>query len=72
MMTAALQALRDVPNTLGAWALDIANRLGKRIYDPRSLDRMERDARESSKAYNAARAARGEVPQPSRNRRPSI
>ncbi len=71
-MTAVLQALRDVPNTLGAWALDIANRLGKRTYDPRSLDRMEGYARESSKAYNAARAARGEVPQPSRNRRPSI
>lgn len=71
-MTAVLQALRDVPNTLGTWALDIANRLGKRTYDPRSLDRMERDARESSKAYNAARAARGDVPQPSRDRRPSI
>ena len=44
-MTAVLQALREVPNTLGAWAMDIANRLGKRTYDPRSLDRMEGYAR---------------------------
>lgn len=44
-MTAVLQALREVPNTLGAWAMDIANRLGKRTYDPRSLDRMEDYAR---------------------------
>lgn len=44
-MTAVLQALREVPNTLGAWAMDIANRLGKRTYDPRSLDRIEGYAR---------------------------
>lgn len=44
-MTAVLQAMREVPNTLGAWAMDIANRLGKRTYDPRSLDRMEDYAR---------------------------
>lgn len=44
-MTAVLQALREVPNTLGAWAMDIANRLGKRTYDPRSLDRVEGYAR---------------------------
>lgn len=71
-MTAVLESLREVPNTLCAWALDIANRLGKRTYDPRSLDRIEGIARESSRAYNAARAARGDVPQPSRDRRPSI
>ena len=44
-MTAVLQALREVPNTLGAWAMDIANRLGKRTYDPRDLDRVEGYAR---------------------------
>lgn len=71
-MTAAIVKLREVPETLSAWALDIANRLGKRTYDPRSADRMVREATRAAEAYNAARAARGDVPQPSRNRRPSI
>lgn len=71
-MTAVLESLREVPNTLCAWALDIANRLGKRTYDPRSLDRMVREATCAAEVVNAARAARGDVPQPSRNRRPSI
>lgn len=55
-MTAVLQALREVPNTLGAWALDIANRLGKRTYDPRSLDRVEGYARAASVAGDLSRS----------------
>lgn len=53
-VTAAVERLREVPETLGEWALDIARRLGKRIYDPRSPDRMAADAiavaREMSRA----------------------
>lgn len=43
-VTAAVERLREVPETLGEWALDIARRLGKRIYDPRSPERMAADA----------------------------
>ena len=55
-MTAVLKALREVPNTLGAWAMDIANRLGKRTYDPRDLDRMEGYARAASVAGDLSRS----------------
>lgn len=55
-MTAVLQALREVPNTLGAWAMDIANRLGKRTYDPRDLDRVEGYARAASVAGDLSRS----------------
>lgn len=55
-MTAVLKALREVPNTLGAWAMDIANRLGKRTYDPRDLDRMESYARAASVAGDLSRS----------------
>lgn len=30
--------LREVPETVSAWALDIAKKMGKRTYDPRSLE----------------------------------
>lgn len=55
-MTAVLESLREVPNTLCAWALDIANRLGKRTYDPRDLDRMESYARAASVAGDLSRS----------------
>ena len=59
-----------VPDHLSELAQGIGKRLGARVMS--AFDAMVAGARESSKAYNAARAARGEVPQPSRNRRPSI
>ena len=46
----AVGRLREVPNTLSEWALGIANRLGKRMYDPSSLDHLMRQARDASRA----------------------
>lgn len=46
----AVGRLREVPNTLSEWALGIANRLGKRMYDPNSLDHLMRQARDASRA----------------------
>lgn len=34
----AIGRLREVPETVSAWALDIAHKMGKRTYDPRSLE----------------------------------
>lgn len=59
-----------MPDHLSEVAQGIGKRLGARVMS--AFDAMVANAREASKAYNAARAARGEVPQPSRNRRPSI
>lgn len=42
----ALGRLREVPNTLSEWAHEIARRLGKRVYDPNSLEHTARQARE--------------------------
>lgn len=47
--------LREVPETLSAWALDIANKLGKRTYNPNSLDYQMRRATEVARAMNASR-----------------
>lgn len=45
-VTAAIQRLREVPNIVSEWAQEIARRLGKRVYDPNSLEHMSRQARE--------------------------
>lgn len=47
--------LREVPETVSAWALDIARKLGKRTYDPNSLDYMARQATEAARGINASR-----------------
>lgn len=47
----------EVPNTLSEWALGIANRLGKRMYDPSSLDHLMRQARDASRALEHGREA---------------
>lgn len=65
-----IERLGWVPDRLSELAQGIGKRLGARVMS--AFDAFAANAREASKAYNAARAARGEVPQPSRNRRPSI
>ena len=56
-MREAVGRLREVPNTLSEWALGIANRLGKRMYDPSSLDHLMRQARDASRALEHGREA---------------
>lgn len=56
-MRKAVGRLREVPNTLSEWALGIANRLGKRMYDPSSLDHLMRQARDASRALEHGREA---------------
>lgn len=48
-VTAAIQRLREVPNIVSEWAQEIARRLGKRVYDPNSLEHMARQAREGAR-----------------------
>lgn len=45
-VTAAIQRLREVPNIVSEWAQEIARRLGKRVYDPNSLEHVSLQARE--------------------------
>lgn len=54
-VTAAIGKLREVPNVVSDWAQEIARKLGKRIYDPRSLDHMARQAREVARGMGSAR-----------------
>lgn len=51
----AVERLREVPETVSAWALDIAHKLGKRTYDPTSLDYMKRQAIEAARGISSAR-----------------
>ncbi len=60
----AIERLREVPETVSAWALDIAHKLGKRTYDPCSLDYM---VREATRAAEVTNAARGWEPRQNRN-----
>lgn len=57
-VTQAIERLREVPETVSAWAQDIARKLGKRVYDPRSLDYLAREAREAARASSIDRGAR--------------
>lgn len=54
-MKQVIQRLREVPETVSAWALDIANKLGKRTYDPNSLDYIKRQAIEAARGISASR-----------------
>ena len=54
-MKQVIQRLREVPETVSAWALDIANRLGKRTYNPNSLDYVMRQATRAAEAFNRSR-----------------
>lgn len=54
-VTAAIQRLREVPNIVSEWAQGIARRLGKRVYDPNSLEHMARQAREVAHGMEASR-----------------
>lgn len=47
-----IERLREVPETVSAWALDLAARMGKRTYNPNSLDYQMRAAREAARAVN--------------------
>lgn len=54
-VTAVMGKLREVPNVVSDLAQEIARKLGKRIYDPRSLDHMARQAREVARGMGSAR-----------------
>ena len=54
---AAIERLREVPNIVSEMALGIAERLGKRVYDPNSLDYQMRAATRASEAWNRDHAA---------------
>lgn len=60
----AIERLREVPETVSAWALDIAHKLGKRTYDPTSLDYVKRQAIEAERGISSAR---GWEPRQNRN-----
>lgn len=55
-VTAAIGRLREVPNIVSEWAQGIARKLGKRIYDPNSLDYQMRQARAASRGLAAERS----------------
>ena len=55
----AIGRLSEIPNTLSRWALGIAHELGKRVYDPNSLERA---------MSRATEAARSQPRQPFRGR----
>lgn len=57
-----MSRLREVPNTVSEWAQDIARKLGRRVYDPRSLDYVIRQATAAAEIDNARRSARGYEP----------
>lgn len=47
-MRSAVERLSEIPNTLSRWALGIARELGKRVYDPRSIARINQRAVEAA------------------------
>lgn len=63
-VTQAIERLREVPNIVSEWAQDIARKLGKRIYDPRSLEYM---AKEATRAAELSDRARGWEPRQRRD-----
>lgn len=54
-VTEAISRLREVPNAVSEWAQDIARKLGKLVYDPRSLDYQMRRATEAARAMDSSR-----------------
>lgn len=57
-VTEAIGKLREVPSIVSEWAQGIARKLGKPVYNPNSLDRMARQAREVSRGMDVG-ATRG-------------
>lgn len=55
-VTAVIQRLREVPETVSAWALEIADRLGKRTYNPNSLEYVSRRATEAARMSSRTRS----------------
>lgn len=45
--------MREVPSIISELAQGIARELGKRVYDPNSLDRMARQAREAARGMGS-------------------
>lgn len=58
-VTAAIGRLREVPNTLSELAREIAGKLGKRVFNPNSLDYQMRLARQAAAAQSQARTHTG-------------
>lgn len=54
---AAIERLREVPNIVSEIALGIAERLGKRVYDPNSLDYQMRCETRAAAAWNRDHSA---------------
>lgn len=54
---AAIERLREVPNIVSEIALGIAERLGKRVYDPNSLDYQMRCATRAAAAWSRDHSA---------------
>lgn len=54
-VTEVIKRLREVPEIVSDWALDIAHKLGKRTYDPNSLEYMKRQAIEVARGMSSAR-----------------
>ena len=54
-MTEVIKRLREVPEIVSDWALDIAHKLGKRTYDPNSLEYMKRQAIEVARGMSSSR-----------------
>lgn len=57
-VTELIGKLREVPEIASARALGIAHALGKRVYNPNSLDYQMRRATEAARAVNASRGSR--------------
>lgn len=57
-VTAAIQRLREVPNIVSEWAQEIARRLGKRVYDPNSLEHVARQACEVAHGMSRERGCK--------------
>lgn len=55
-LTKALENLREVPSIVSEWAKEMARKMGKPVYNPNSLDRMAKQAREVSRGMAAERS----------------
>lgn len=54
-LTAVIERLGEIPNTVSAWAQDLARELGKRVYNPRSLDYVMSQSKRVAAAHDASR-----------------
>ena len=44
----AIEALREVPNIVSAWAQELARKMGKHLFDPNSIDYRSREMWEAT------------------------